>query len=703
NQTTPNYRSLHLERLANPLLPWNPPPTRPDGTLIAQHRPDLEVNPYLPVDARSLDLTAFNSTSLEESTVIPDSNSKYVNQNAGATFGPESRHRRRRSLTGNTGALAAARETAIGFVSNERGRPLGPFPTFWFAEPARLLWQQGGAATLTEIVHSYNRDTRNGYLAEAGDQVIPPDYIPPDLPDVDPRRAPLAYDEAELSSEYDSTQYVQVPWRWTLGFGDWMNGKFFMGSGLSWYNGTASPGGVEQVDLGGDIAPGDLLGRPEITDVPPSAGGANPATDAAANGVPDLIDEFTGRIESGLDPRKPDARGFLQQYLNRLAHDNSTTPELSWPNRPFASAGELMQVPVWGGSRMLTHFSVFNWLHTLNPHFSHRTQVNPYNGEWAVFHDGLDYNPGTSATSLAPGVADVTFDGDFTNDNTLIDNDAQPDDGSTNVLRFRETLGHFGHLINFFQTARFPSFVGVFTRQAPNPLGGPNITQEYVVPRGGSHFYRLMDYVHVPSRFTATDTILNVGVFSETSVPLEDPRRGLSAPFNRVDSYREPGRVNLNTIVGRGDPNELRDRWSEVYDGLMRRNQDGDLVVDTSLAPIVDSDPDAESGYDFYDEDGDGETDNLVLSGHLGPAWRDVALSRRGYVQPGFDPTATPVVNDNALGSNVERQALALNSHNAVDYSPRRLNPDFPTFFANPFRSPGEGANVPLDHMVQTG
>ena len=43
NGTTANYRTIHLQRLANPLLPWN------------QH-----TNPYLTIDSMSVDLTAFN-------------------------------------------------------------------------------------------------------------------------------------------------------------------------------------------------------------------------------------------------------------------------------------------------------------------------------------------------------------------------------------------------------------------------------------------------------------------------------------------------------------------------------------------------------------------------------------------------------------------------------------------------------------------
>ncbi len=75
--TTANYRTIHLQRLANPLLPWNPPPgqfydSTDDPTNAAthaqhdMHKPNLPVNPYLTVDTSSVDLTAFNGVSNAE-------------------------------------------------------------------------------------------------------------------------------------------------------------------------------------------------------------------------------------------------------------------------------------------------------------------------------------------------------------------------------------------------------------------------------------------------------------------------------------------------------------------------------------------------------------------------------------------------------------------------------------------------------------
>lgn len=63
--------------------------------------------------------------------------------------------------------------------------------------------------------------------------------------------------------------------------------------------------------------------------------------------------------------------------------------------------------------------------------------------------------------------------------------------------------------------------------------------------------HRIFDYVHVPSRFVGTEMVLNPNYFGKaTSFPV--PNRipfGLLSPFNRISSYRDPGRVNINTIT----------------------------------------------------------------------------------------------------------------------------------------------------------
>lgn len=67
---------------------------------------------------------------------------------------------------------------------------------------------------------------------------------------------------------------------------------------------------------------------------------------------------------------------------------------------------------------------------------------------------------------------------------------------------------------------------------------------------------RLFDFVHVPSRYNGTNKWFNITQFNPTSTELrvasttvsEDPRLGYMFPFNRRSEFREPGKINLNTI-----------------------------------------------------------------------------------------------------------------------------------------------------------
>jgi hypothetical protein len=145
------------------------------------------------------------------------------------------------------------------------------------------------------------------------------------------------------------------------------------------------------------------------------------------------------------------------------------------------------------------------------------------------------------------------------------------------------------------------------------------------------------------------------------------------APFNRVPDYREPGKVNLNTVVGQRLPapapsestipgHGLPLLWSDVYDGLMHRVRDLNIVNNNNTPANVND-------------------DQLLTSGHFGPAWRDVVLSRRGYADPMFPGGTT---------SGVDRAELVLNNAS-------------PTFFAKPFRSSEAGDLVPLTSLLDGG
>lgn len=77
---------------------------------------------------------------------------------------------------------------------------------------------------------------------------------------------------------------------------------------------------------------------------------------------------------------------------------------------------------------------------------------------------------------------------------------------------------------------------------------------------GSSNFHRLFDFTEVQSYFTGAQTYLNPYVFQHSD-SLVEGTEGLRPPFNRISNFRDPGRINMNTIF---DP--------AVFDGLMNNH-----------------------------------------------------------------------------------------------------------------------------------
>ncbi|MBA3481364.1 MAG: hypothetical protein H0T51_06070, partial [Pirellulales bacterium] len=108
------------------------------------------------------------------------------------------------------------------------------------------------------------------------------------------------------------------------------------------------------------------------------------------------------------------------------------------------------------------------------------------------------------------------------------------------------------------------------------------------VPR---NLYRLLDYVETPSLFVGTQKWLNPANYKATT-PIstaDDPRLVFQPPFNAVSEFRQPGRINLNTIFS-------QNVWEDLFHG-------------TSATPT---------------------TPNVTGLTHPGPPWADFARSRRG-------------------------------------------------------------------------
>ena len=69
-----------------------------------------------------------------------------------------------------------------------------------------------------------------------------------------------------------------------------------------------------------------------------------------------------------------------------------------------------------------------------------------------------------------------------------------------------------------------------------------------------TNFHRLFDYTEVPSYYAGAQTFLNPFVFQPNRLGTDE----MHPPFNRISNFRDPGRININTIF---DP--------VVYNGLM--------------------------------------------------------------------------------------------------------------------------------------
>jgi hypothetical protein len=593
--TTANYRTVHLQRLANPLLPWNPERWLADGTTQnPDWKPNLPINPYRTVDSSSVNLTAFCGTSLIETDL---DNQKKTNEGKfrpwilgtqGAT-----------ELLGYLNNYSAGKQIWY-FRSLERGfwsrlnylgsnPPAGTAPT---SLPQRILWAQEPA--MIKLTH--------------------PGANPPDLYDlVAGREMTMRGDEIpdevrqsqNVMNNNNSGNLCNMVLQHTLGFGNASWGLLYDAQG-------AKQAGTPAGSPTSSAAPAPLTAQ--------LAGAPAPSRFIFSHNV-----DSTGNVV-GTPPTV-----------------NSTNPWLAWDNRPYISGEEILKVPAASQTKMLQMYS------TIDPNAAAANRRDPY---------GLDAI-GTKQNPV------------------------------TNLIRWAFMPGPFGELANVFAASTDVADVvrdasgvpALFDRKTGlTPPTSPD--QADVKPYGAPNFSRILEYVQVPSRFVGTDTMLNAETFNDvpvsTQYPTEpvgtdisgptDPRYNFQPPFNKVSRERDPGRVNLNTVTGRrsvvgGIPHV----WSEVFDGIMHRFKN----------PVNGAGDD-----NLRDNAG-----NTITLGQPGPAWRDVVLSRRGYAQYNADPAIT----------SVDKPGVS------PDIFQFGLNNNFPTFFANPFRSPDAGDLVPLTQMMQIG
>ena len=187
---------------------------------------------------------------------------------------------------------------------------------------------------------------------------------------------------------------------------------------------------------------------------------------------------------------------------------------------------------------------------------------------------------------------------------------------------------NFSHLKNFFSSTRPDAGLG-----------------------GGLNLAGVFDFTHVPSKFLGTETWLDPSVFNRPVAGTDF----LHPPFNKISAYREPGKINLNTIYNHF-----------VMDGLR-------------------------GGH--------------VPTG-VGPAYWQLVDSRRGFGERPVDAAQTrPPVPPERLtttpangewipaGTTVpELRPILFNGNTRGFYDP--VVTDVPTIFNNPFRGFGDNALV---------
>ncbi len=166
-------------------------------------------------------------------------------------------------------------------------------------------------------------------------------------------------------------------------------------------------------------------------------------------------------------------------------------PWFTWNNRPFCSPMELMLVPALSSSQLLYNYNVIG---------------NPF-----TLSNSIPNGP-----SLAP----------------LAPQETNAPVSTTSPYTFANAP--FGQLLNFFHTQQ----PAAASSTSPTP----------------AQFYRILEYLRVPSRFVGTEVQLNPAFCSDGSGVHQ-----FHPPYNRISRYRDPGRINLNTLT---DP--------VVWNGLMQ-------------------------------------------------------------------------------------------------------------------------------------
>jgi hypothetical protein len=445
SDTIPAVKTVFLQRLANPLMPYNPGPPDPN------YQQNLQINPYVTVDWLPIDLTVFNSEDPKQGTTAWTGN--------GDDSSPYGQAR-------PTAAPATGERTTqptLQFQTRQRGYPRNPSGNYL----------SGTAAILGPIVRP-----------EAFNIWEPVSQDPP------------AAGNVNANNTLDTLKVYPQPA--TLG--------------------TAPTGMNFNLNLDHTLG---YLNLPFHFSVPAAlpSDAVNPASL-----TPQTSRWIDSQYLATLMSKKlktTDGSSLAAIYSAAMGDPLRPFPWLVWNNRPFANHMELMMVPSSAPARILHEF-------TYRRNANVALTVNPANEN----HYATQYNP--------PAY-----------------------DALGNAQPAAANYASFSHLLNFFHSSpcnAYPQQAGVATNaNLPDPFqvnpptppttGGVTGIPTRPLINSSGNFYRLLEFMHVPSRFSGTEDLLNPAVYQATvGAQAAADIQPFCAPFNRLSRFREPGRVNINGL-----------------------------------------------------------------------------------------------------------------------------------------------------------
>jgi hypothetical protein len=113
---------------------------------------------------------------------------------------------------------------------------------------------------------------------------------------------------------------------------------------------------------------------------------------------------------------------------------------------------------------------------------------------------------------------------------------------SSKLLAVPKDNGH-----SYYDFVQKPASLNPYAPTVPDSVPYPHLLN-FFESSGASapNFHRILDYVYVPSKFAGTEIQANPDKAAVTSGHMFHP------PFNNIPTFREPGRINLNTVFSEG-------------------------------------------------------------------------------------------------------------------------------------------------------